>query len=202
MCHCCRSQWFRWKFALLQAVFEQLLYWNLCCVSVQDSCGCSVYQHTAVLFFLPMDNLHLLDCSVTWSLLTQTDADWTCWVAANAWIWKHKHRFEHDSDSCHTVHPLYTAYKQYTTGSACCVYQRPTKRRHSRQLMPGRSRRRNTFSKIFKKQHDGNMTNIAKLPSRTLFAANWKLSMIVLVFWTCQSAMGTRQLLWCFCNWQ
>ena len=24
------------------------------------------------------DNLHLLDCSVTWSLLTRTDTDWTC----------------------------------------------------------------------------------------------------------------------------
>ena len=66
---------------------------KLCCVSVQDSRGWSVYEHTAVRVFLLTDNLHLLDCSVTWSPLTRTDADWTCWLAANARVWKHKHRF-------------------------------------------------------------------------------------------------------------
>ena len=41
------------------------------------------------------------DCSVqtvTWSLLTLTDADWTCWLTADAQVGKHKHECETDSD--------------------------------------------------------------------------------------------------------
>ena len=79
---------------------------------------------------------------------------------------KHKHRFEHDSDSCCTVHQWYTGYKEYMTGSACCVYQWPTKRRHSRQLMLGRSRRRDASSKIYKKQPDGNIVNMVTMTLR------------------------------------
>ena len=91
------------------------------CVSVQDSRGCSRYEHAALRVFFATDNLHLLDCSVTWSLLTWTDADWTCWLTADSQVLKHKHKFETDSDSCHTVHRSYTAYKQYTVGCAWCV---------------------------------------------------------------------------------
>ena len=32
------------------------------------------------------DNLHLLDCTVTWSLFLQTDTDWICWLAADACV--------------------------------------------------------------------------------------------------------------------
>ena len=54
--------------------------------------------------------------------LTWTDTDWTCWLRADTRVWKHNHKFETDSDSCHTVHRLYTAYKQYTVGCCCwCV---------------------------------------------------------------------------------
>ena len=59
---------------------------SLLCLSagpLQDSSGCSIYEHTAVAFFLPTDNLHLLDCTVTWSLLTLTDTDWTCWLTVD-----------------------------------------------------------------------------------------------------------------------
>ena len=169
---------------------------------MQDSRACSVYEHTAALFFLLIDNFPLLDCLVTWSLLTLTDADWTCWLAADARVRKLKHRFEHDSDSGHTVHQLYTAYKQYSGGRACCVYQLPNKSRHSRQQMLGKSRSRSTFTESFKKPPDGNMTNITKMPSRTWFAANWNCQ------WSCRSlrrarsAPGTRRSLWCFSNLQ
>ena len=120
LCHGSRFHRFGWKLALLHAAFEQLQYSNLWCVS-QDSRGCSIYEHTAARVFLSCDKLHLLDCSVTWSLLTRTDADWTCWLTADAHVRKHKHKFETDWDSCHTVHRSYTTYKQYTAGCAWCV---------------------------------------------------------------------------------
>ena len=86
---------------------------------LQDSRGCSIYEHTPLRVFLLTDNLHLLDCSVTCSLLTRTDTDWTCWLAAHTPVQKHEHKFETNSDSSHTVHRQYTAYKQYTAGSPC-----------------------------------------------------------------------------------
>ena len=37
------------------------------------------YMNTQLFtFFFWTDNLHLFDCTVTWSLLTWTDTDWTC----------------------------------------------------------------------------------------------------------------------------
>ena len=76
------------------------------------------YMNTQLLaFFFSTGNLDLLDCSVTWSLLTRTDADWTCWLTADARVLKHKHKFETDPDSCqwlpyHTqvVHCLQTLH--------------------------------------------------------------------------------------------
>ena len=51
-------------------------------ISVVSQCRilvaqCSVNEHTAVHIFVSTqaDNLHLLDCSVTWSLLTLADKD-------------------------------------------------------------------------------------------------------------------------------
>ena len=88
---------------------------------MQDSSGYSIYENAAVRVFFATDNLHLLDCSVTWSLLTRTDADWTCWLTADARVRKHKHKFETDSDSGHPVHRSYTAYKQYTASCPWCV---------------------------------------------------------------------------------
>ena len=95
---------------------------SLLCLSagpLQDSTGFSIYEDTAVCFFFPTVYLHLLDCSVTWSLLTLTDADWTCWFTVDSLGRKHKHKFETDSDRGHTIHRLYTSYKQYT---ACCTW--------------------------------------------------------------------------------
>ena len=57
-----------------------------------------IWTHSCSLFFLT-DNLHLLDCSETWSLLMRTDADWTCWLTADARVRKHKHKCETDADS-------------------------------------------------------------------------------------------------------
>ena len=77
--------------------------------SVQDGCDCSVYEHTAVYIFFSTDNLQLLDCSVTWSLLTLIDTVWTCWLTVE----------QTDSNSCHTIHRLYTAYNKYTAACYC-----------------------------------------------------------------------------------
>ena len=48
-------------------------------ISVVSQCRILVavqYMNTQLFaFFLPTDNLHLLDCAVTWSLLTRTDTD-------------------------------------------------------------------------------------------------------------------------------
>ena len=64
----------------------------------------------------------LVFCSVAWSLLMRTDADWTCWLTADARVRrKHKHKFETDSNSGHTVDRSYTAYKQYTVVMPWCV---------------------------------------------------------------------------------
>ena len=40
--------------------------------------------------------LHLV---VTWFLLIQPDPEWTCWLTADALVWKHKHRIENDLDT-------------------------------------------------------------------------------------------------------
>ena len=78
-------------------------------------------------FSFSTDNLNLVDCSVTWSQLTWTDADWTCWLTADSQARKHKHKFETDSDNCHTVLRLYTAYKQNDAGCCCwCINQSRT----------------------------------------------------------------------------
>ena len=96
---------------------------SLLCLSAGFSWLFSIWTHSCSGFF------YRLTACTCWTAqgLGHTDANWTCWLAADARVLKHKHRFEHDSDSCHTVHQWYTAYKQYTTGRACCVYQWPTK---------------------------------------------------------------------------
>ena len=77
----------------------------------------SLWTHSCFPFFF---QLHLLDCSVTCSLL-MTDSDWTCWLAAEALVSKHKLKFETYSYS-HTTHRLYAAYKKYTAAYCCwCI---------------------------------------------------------------------------------
>ena len=112
LCHGCRYYWLGWKLALLHAAFEQLRYLNLCCVLVQVHCrnlvafqSLNISTHSLSRFFKMTDNLHLLDCSVTWSLLTRIDTGWTCWRTVDARVRNHKHRIETDSDSGHLVHP-------------------------------------------------------------------------------------------------
>ena len=72
VCHCCRSHWFWWKLALLHTALEQLRYYNLCYVSVQDSRGCSIYEHAVVLFFF---SWQLAPAGLLCDLVT-VDADW------------------------------------------------------------------------------------------------------------------------------
>ena len=66
---------------------------SLLCLSAGNSWLFNLWTRSCSRFFAT-DNLHLLDCSVTWSLLTLTDADWTCWLTAGSRVWKHKHKFE------------------------------------------------------------------------------------------------------------
>ena len=80
-----------------------------------------LWTHSCLRFLLTDWQLASADCTVTWSLLTWNDTDWTCWLVADARVWKHKHKFETDSDSCNTVHRSYTAYKKYTVGYPWCV---------------------------------------------------------------------------------
>ena len=51
-------------------------------ISVVSQCRIlmTVNMNTAVCIFFSTNNLHLLDFSVTWSLLMLTDADWTCYT--------------------------------------------------------------------------------------------------------------------------
>ena len=76
-----------------------------------------------------------------------------------------------------------------------------TKRSHILQLMLGRGRRRNSFNKIFKKPQYGSlsMLNIAKMTSRTLFTASWKLSTTESIFLSCQK-LTSYTAVWCFSN--
>ena len=169
---------------------------SLLCLStgpLQESCGFSRYQHTAFRIFFNRPilvrqlKLHLLDCTlaVTWSQLTA----WRGLTQTELADWQYKSESGNTNTNLKLTQTAatpytHTTYKQYTTGRACCVYQWPTKRRQSRQLMLGRSRRRNAFSEIFKKPPDGNMMNIAKMTLRTEFAANWKSENCQ---WSCQS---------------
>ena len=93
------------------------------------------------------------------------------------------------------VHSPVTAYKEMDR--SCYVYQGPTKRRHSRQLMLGRSRGRNTFTEIFRKPPDENMMNIARWHWRSEVEQT-ELSTTVPVFWSCPKLTEPRQSLWCF----
>ena len=122
-------------------------------ISVVSQCRILVavqYMNTQEFAFCcSTDNLHLLDCSVSWSLLTQTDADWTCWLIADARVTgrEHKHKFETDPDSSHTVH-RYTANKRYTAGCCWCVNHGRTAtssvaiswRDHEQEMLPTISR--------------------------------------------------------------
>ena len=94
----------------------------LLCLRAGFLCLFSVWTHSCSHFFF---NWQLLpaDCSVTSSLLTQTDAVWTCWLTADHWLQKQKHTFETYSNSTgsHTVHRMNTAYKHYVAGCSWWV---------------------------------------------------------------------------------
>ena len=75
------------------------------------------YMNTQLFAFtFSTDNLHLLNCPVTWSLWTLTEADWSCWLAADALAQTHK--FETESDSGLTINRLHTAYKRTLLAAA------------------------------------------------------------------------------------
>ena len=99
---------------------------NLRSVSALSQCRIlSISTHSCSGFFLPTDNLHLLDCLVTWSLLSQTDTDWTCWLTVDARVQKHKNKFETDYDSCHTLHTgRYTSTLLTAPENSCILSSR------------------------------------------------------------------------------
>ena len=70
LCHGCRSH----CFGLLYLAFEQLLYSNLCCVSVQDSRGCLVYEHIGAQLFAFFFWLRTYTC-------------WTAHWLGQCWRW-------------------------------------------------------------------------------------------------------------------
>ena len=81
-------------------------------------------QHNTSFFFFSVRKLSpawRTARSLTFSLMTPTDIDWTCQLRADAEVWKHKHPFENDLDRGH---------KLFTTGCCCCVYQWQTKSSH------------------------------------------------------------------------
>ena len=77
---CCKIQWFGSKLALLHSAFEQSLYLDLCCVSVQDSHGCSVTQNMNTQLFSFFCRLTTCTCwTAQWhghSDMVIVDADW------------------------------------------------------------------------------------------------------------------------------
>ena len=92
LCHCCRSHRFRWKLACF------MLPLSSCNIKISVVSWCRIlvavqYMHSCLRFY-STDNLHLLNSSVTWLLLTRTDADWTCWLTAASRVRKHKPKFE------------------------------------------------------------------------------------------------------------
>ena len=68
-----RSHWFRGRLELLNAAFEQLQNKTICCVSMQDSRGCSVYEHTAIHIFF--STAKIAPAGLLKDLVT-IDADW------------------------------------------------------------------------------------------------------------------------------
>ena len=88
-------------------------------------------------FFLT-DNLLLLYCSVTWSLLTQTDTDWTCWLKADARVWKPNSNLKLTQTAA-MPYMLYIAYKQYSAGCCWCVNDGRTEASsHAQEMLPTR----------------------------------------------------------------
>ena len=89
-------------------------------ISIVSQCRILVavqYMNTLLFaFFLSTDKLLPLDCSMTWSLLTQTDADWTCWLTVDAPVWKHNTNLKLTQTAATPYTGRYTAFKQYTVG--------------------------------------------------------------------------------------
>ena len=112
----------------LHVAFDQFWYK----ISVVSQCRILVVvqffysddQHNTSFFFFSVRKLSpawRTARSLTFSLMTPTDIDWTCQLRADAEVWKHKHPFENDLDRGH---------KLFTTGCCCCVYQWQTKSSH------------------------------------------------------------------------
>ena len=101
-------------------------------------------------FLKKLNRPHWRHTSLTYSwcgltlIMTWTDTEWTYWLAADAWVRKHKHKFENDSDSCSTIHRLYAACKEYTMGSTMAEQVQPQPliatscRHHPEEMLPMR----------------------------------------------------------------
>ena len=112
--------------------FSQLQYKNICCVSVQYSLVCTVYEHTDFFF-------HQIAC--------------TCWTVQwleHCWRWLIWRQRCPLPSACCTL-PTRSAQRD-RQGSCCCVYQWQTMPcRDRRQLKRCRGRGRKTFTENFKK---------------------------------------------------
>ena len=150
--------------------------------ALQESRGCSLYERTAVGVLLQTDNLHLLDCAVTWSLLTRTDTDWTCWLTVDSRVLKHKHRFETDRQW-----PPRTPVVHYLQTVHCWLLLR---QRWQNSCILSRWRHhilKKCYLRDFKKLPNQNSIDIPMQTSKALFVANSKVSMNAYLVRICTS---------------
>ena len=123
-------------------------------------------------FFLT-DNLLLLYCSVTWSLLTQTDTDWTCWLKADALVWKPNSNLKLTQTSCHAI------YVVHCLQTAQCWLLLMRQRWQNRSILSCHLMTtpcKKCYLLDFKKLPNQDSIDILMQPSKALFVANSKLS--------------------------
>ena len=192
-CHGCRSQWFRWKLALFTRPLSS------CDIKISVVAQCRIlvavqYMNTRLFgFFYPLTTCTCWTAQWLgqWSLLTRTDAD------RELADWQPTH----ESGNTNTdLNMTQTAATQYTRSTL------PTNSTQRSRLLcvpisdqappqpPADAGQKHTFSEIFTKPPDGNMANIAKMPSRPLFSQRTENCQ-----WSCRSfgharsAQGTRR---------
>ena len=144
-----------------------------CRSTVEFSWLFNIWTHHFSRFFLPSDNLHLLDCAVTWSQLTWTDTDWTCWLAADALVLKH--------NLANTYLKLTQTAATSYTGSTLPTNNTLLRQRWqnscilSSRLMTTHMLKK-CYLRDFKELPNQNSIDIPMQISKTLFVANSKLS--------------------------
>ena len=98
-CHGSRSHWFWWQHALLHVTFEQLQKEKTCNIKISVVSHCSILvtvQYVNTQMFAFFYQVATCTCwtaqwlGLCWCWLSGIDADLTCWLAADALVWKHK----------------------------------------------------------------------------------------------------------------